>query len=118
MRAEKVVATSLASTAGIETLRVERGLRLIEPAEEGFNVYDLPNGVYGFTFAPGLKEVPVYGKRPYHSYEIQKLQNGEIHTIGFVTAAVFESMRGKEAVEALIFPEEWKESTVLVRVPD
>jgi hypothetical protein len=118
MRAEKVVATSIASTAAVETLRVERSLRVVEKEEEGFNVYDLPHGVYGFTFAPGLREVPLYSKRPYHSFEIHKLANGEIHTIGFVSPALHDALNGKAAVEALIFPDPWEESTILVSLSD
>jgi hypothetical protein len=118
MRAEKAVLSNVATTAGVEALRVERGLRIIKAEEEGSNIYVLPNGVYGFTFAPGLQEVPVYAKRPFHSFEIQRLTNGDIHTIGFVTAALAEAINGKEPVQGLIYPDPWQDSTVLVSLPD
>jgi hypothetical protein len=118
MRAQTVIATSAASTAEVERLRSDRGLRLIHASEEGFNVYDLPGGVYGFTYAPGLREVPMYAKRPYHSFEIQRLASGEIHTLGFVTAQEQAAMNGKEAAQAMLYPDPWNESTVLVSLPD
>ena len=118
MRAEKAELSNVATTAGVETLRNERKLRLVTKEEEGFNVYQLPNGVYGFTFAPGLQEVPLYSKRPFHSYEIQRLSNGEIHTIGFVTPAIAEAIKGKESTQALIFPDPFGDSTVLVSLSD
>ena len=69
MRAEKAELSNVATTAGVETLRNERKLRLVTKDEEGFNVYLLPNGVYGFTFAPGLQEVPLADQPRQVTYE-------------------------------------------------
>jgi hypothetical protein len=111
--------TDTSAAAELEQLRLERKLRPLTKPEEGTDIYHLPNGVFGYTYAPGLKEVPVYSKQHYHGFEIHKLSTGEVHVVGFVTPAEktqFES--AKTAVQAVVFPDRWKESTELISLPD
>lgn len=103
------------AAAGLEQLRSERKLRPLTKAEEGWDIHNLPNGLFGFTYAPGLKEVPVYSKQHYHGFEIQRLANGEIHVVGFVTAGEkAQFAAAKQAVQAVVYPDRWNESTELV----
>jgi hypothetical protein len=107
------------AASDLEQLRSERGLRALTKTEEGSDIYRLPNGVFGFSYAPGLKEVPVYSKQHYHGFEIHRLSNGEVHLIGFVTPEEKAQMAAATlAVQVMIFPEHWKESTELVSVAD
>lgn len=99
----------------IEQLRSERGLRALTSQEEGTDIYHLPNGVFGFTYAPGLKEVPVYSKQHYHGFEIHRLANGEVHVVGYVTPDESTKISSsKEAAQAVVFPEPWEKSTELI----
>ena len=107
------------ASAELEQLRSQRQLRTLTKEEEGSDIYKLPNGVWGFSYAPGLKEVPIYSKGHYHGFEIHRLSNGEVHVIGFVTPeekAQWSS--SKVAVKAAIYPERWEASTELVSVVD
>ena len=111
--------TADGGVAQLEALRSERKLRALTTTEEGTDIYHLPNGVFGFSYAPGLKEVPIYSKRHYHGFEIHRLSNGEVHVVGFVTPgekAQFES--SKQAVQVKIFPDPWEASTELISVAD
>ena len=111
--------TATAATAELEQLRSERSLRALTADEEGTDIYRLPDGVFGFTYAPGLKEVPVFSKRHYGGFEVHRQPGGKIHLVGFVTvdekAAISSS---KRAVQVVIFPASWEQSTELVSVVD
>jgi hypothetical protein len=105
----------------LEKLRADRGLRPLNKDEEGWNLYDLKGGVFGFTYAPGLKEVPVYSKQHYHGFEVHKLKTGEVHLIGFVSPADKAAVSAPTGtVQTAIFPQPWpdKDATELVSVAD
>ena len=111
--------TETTSAADLEELRSERRLRALTKEEEGSDIYHLPDGVYGFTYAPGLKEVPVYSKRHYGVFEIERLTNGEIHIVGFVTPTEKAQLgAATTAVQIVIFPASWDDSTELITLAD
>ena len=111
--------TETTSAADLEQLRSERRLRALTKEEEGSDIYLLPDGLYGFTYAPGLKEVPVYSKRHYGAFEIQRLNNGEVHIAGYVTPAEKAQIgTSPTAVQIVIFPASWGTSTELITLPD
>lgn len=98
-----------------EALRVERGLRVVASKEEGTDVFRLPDGVYGFTYAPAYKEMPIFAERRLHSFEVHRLKDGSVHLIGFVTPAMSEKILAKAAmVEAIMYPDSYPGSTELV----
>lgn len=77
----------------------------------------LPNGVYGFTYAPSQDEMPVFANKSYHCFEIHKLEDGGLHLVGYVKpeeAAALEV--GKANIEVLLYPDAWRESNQLVSV--
>ena len=103
----------------LEQLRSEHRVRALTKEEEGFNIYHLPDGVYGFTYAPGLKEVPVYSKPHYQIFEVHKLAGGSVHLVGFVTPGDKARIDGaKEAIQAVIYPDRWEAATELVSIAD
>ncbi|HEV2689415.1 MAG TPA: hypothetical protein VGV35_12705, partial [Bryobacteraceae bacterium] len=62
-----------------ETLRARHQVRPLRPEEEGFAVERLAPGVYGFTYAPGQDEVPIFAHASYHSFEIHKLADQTVY---------------------------------------
>ncbi len=73
------------NTPEIEAMRALHQVKLVEEAQEGTGIADLPNGRYGFTWAP-QSESPLFRKQGYQSFEIHKAATGEIHIMGFITA--------------------------------
>lgn len=78
----------------------------------------LPNGVYGFTYAPGQPEVPLFSRQGYHSFEVHKASDGTEYVLGFVTqieASDLEASQGGAAIR--LFPSPWETSQSFVSVP-
>ncbi len=72
----RVVYSDTKATADQETLRTVHRVRLVEDAEEGTGVNALPDGIYGFTYSPGLPNAPLFAVRRYRSFETHKLASG------------------------------------------
>ena len=79
----RVVYTDTKDTADQEALRIAHQVRLVAEAEEGNSVSNLPGGVYGYTYSPGLTQAPLFAVRRYRSYETHKLPSGDVFVIGF-----------------------------------
>jgi hypothetical protein len=79
----RVAYTDIVDTADQERLRRAHGVRLVTEAEEGTGVNQLPDGVYGFTYSPGLPNAPLFAVKRYRSYEIHKRAGGEALVIAF-----------------------------------
>jgi hypothetical protein len=69
----------------IGVMRALHQVQLVNEADEGAAATDLPNGTYGFTWAP-QSEAPLFRTQGYQSFEIHKAAGGEIYLIGFITA--------------------------------
>src|SRR5277367_559002 len=69
----------------LQDLRTRHQVRALTPEEEGTAIAVLPSGVYGFTYAPGQPEVPLFSKNSYHSFEMHKAADGTEYVLGFVT---------------------------------
>ena len=82
----RVTYSDQTATADQESLRVVHQVRLVNTAEEGTGVNALPNGVYGFTYSPGLPNAPLFAVRRYRSFETHKLPGGDVFVIGFAKA--------------------------------
>jgi hypothetical protein len=109
--------TASADRADRVGLRDSHGVRLVEAGEEGGAAERLPNGVYGFTYAPQEAAVPLFGKQSWHSFEIHKLADGALHLVGFVSPADSRFIESGEHVEATVYPDPWEEATTLVSIP-
>lgn len=81
----RVVYTEFRSNADQDALRIAHQVRPVNADEEGYGVNNLPGGVYGFTYSPGLPNAPLFAMRRYRSYETHKLPSGEVFIIGFTT---------------------------------
>lgn len=114
----RVVYTDTPATADQETLRTVHDVRLVAPEEEGSGVNALPGGVYGFTYAPGLANAPLFATRRYRSYEIHKLASGDVFIVAFATrdaAAQLSSTAADATIQ--VQPEPDAEASTLVTVP-
>ena len=98
-------------------LRAARRLRPVTEAEEGLSTAKLPNGVYGFAYAPQEAAIPLFGKKSWHSFEMHKLDDGSEHLAGFVTPEQAGWIRSGEHVEVTLFPDPWEDATEVVSVP-
>jgi hypothetical protein len=114
----RVVYTDTPATADQETLRTVHGVRLVTTAEEGSGVNALPGGVYGYTYAPGLPNAPLFATRRYRSYEIHKLASGDVFIVAFATrdaAAQLSSTTADATIQ--VQPEPDAEAATLVTIP-
>ena len=101
----------------LEALRAAHNVRPLEPDEGGSAVAHLPNGVYGFTYAPGQPEVPLFSKQGYHSFEVHKTADGTEHVLGFVTQLEAADLdTAKEGAAIRLFPSPWQNSQSFVSV--
>jgi len=113
----RVTYTNTPSTADQESLRKAGGVRLVTAQEEGSGVNVLPDGVYGYTYSPGLHNAPLFATRRFRSYEIHRV-DGEVFIVGFVTAKAAEDLTtAAEDVTVNVHPEPDDNMAVLVKVP-
>jgi hypothetical protein len=113
-----MTASPASQSAELEALRASHKVRELKPEEEGSAAAALPPGVYGFTYAPGQPEVPLFSKHNYHSFEIHKMADGAEYLIGFVTSAeATDIAAAKEGAAIRLFPAPWENSLSLVSVP-
>lgn len=114
----RVVYSDTKATADQETLRTVHRVRLVSDGEEGTGVNALPDGVYGFTYSPGLPNAPLFSVRRYRSFETHKLASGEVFIIGFVTREASGQMTSSNGdVLVQIQPEPEGGADTLVAVP-
>jgi hypothetical protein len=101
----------------LEQLRAAHHLRALTQEEEGTAVDRLPNGIYGYAYAPAEAAIPLFAKKSWHSFEMHKRPDASLHLLGFVTAKEAEQLRQSSPGEAVVFPDPWENSTELVSVP-
>ncbi|HYP27352.1 MAG TPA: hypothetical protein VE262_11590 [Blastocatellia bacterium] len=104
-------------SAGVEHLRAANKVRLIDDSERGFGIARLPNGVYGFTYAP-QQESPLFAQKSFHSFEMHKLADGSVHLVGFVTEEEASKLASSEEYfDVDLYPDAWESSAKAVSVP-
>jgi hypothetical protein len=114
----RVVYTNTPSTADQESLRVSHGVRVVTDAEEGSGVNTLPNGVYGFTYSPGLPNAPLFATRRYRSYEIHRVAADEVYVVGFITREASQALSSSLTdVTIQLQPEPDGEASTLAKIP-
>ena len=114
----RLIYTNIADAPGQEQLRTSHCVRTVTSSEEGTGVNELPGGVYGFTYSPGLPNAPLFSVRRYRSYEIHKLANGATFVVAFAdeeTARQIGAAAGAATVR--VQPEPSDAAPVLVEVP-
>jgi hypothetical protein len=113
----RVVYENTVSTVDQEALRVAHQVRVVADAEEGTGVNALPGGVYGYTYAPGLANAPLFAVRRYRSFETHKLPSGEVFVIGFATpetARALSTATGELTVQVHAQPEGTHDTLVTI----
>ena len=106
------------ATADQESLRGAHQVRIVTDAEEGNGVNNLPGGVYGFTYSPGLPNAPLFAARRYRSYETHKLPSGDVFVIGFAKAdSARELSTATEEMTLQIHPQPEGDYGTLVTIP-
>jgi hypothetical protein len=114
----RVVYTKTTSTDAQVALRAEHRLRVVTAEEEGTGVDALPDGVYGFTYSPGLAAAPLFAVKRFRNYETHKRFDGETHLLGFVTEAEAERIAANsETVPVEIRPDPTADAATLVALP-
>ena len=100
-----------------EQLRSQHKLRPLRNEEEGVGITKLPNGVYGFTYAPAT-ETPLFVRKSYHSFEVHKTSNGAAHMLAFVAPADAQRIRAEEdEIDVTVYPDPYETATELVVIP-
>jgi hypothetical protein len=114
----RVVYTETKDTADQEALRIAHQVRLVGEAEEGNSVSNLPGGVYGYTYSPGLPGAPLFAVRRYRSYETHKLPSGDVYVIGFAKSDVARTLStATEEMTLQIHPQPEGDYATLVTIP-
>ncbi len=114
----RVVYTDTKDTADQEALRIAHQVRLVSSPEEGTSVSNLPGGVYGYTYSPGLTGAPLFAVRRYRSYETHKLPSGDVFVIGFAKSDVARALStASEEMTLQIHPQPEGEYQTLVTIP-
>lgn len=113
----RVVYSDIQATAAQETLRGKHGVRIVADVEEGTGLNALPDGVYGYTYSPGLPNAPLFAVRRFRSYETHKVA-GDAFIIGFVTDDLARELDTAETELSLqVQPDPDQDSDTLVAVP-
>ena len=100
-----------------EALRERHQVRLITEAEEGVGSDRLPDGVYGFAYAPGALTFPLFCRHTYQSYEVHKLRGGTLCLVGFLpteTASQIETAKDALPIRLLADPQDGARAPVTI----
>ena len=114
----RLIYTNIADTREQAQLRTTHGVRTVTDREEGTGVNELPGGVYGFTYSPGLPNAPLFSVKRYRSYEIHKLVSGATLVVAFADQETARQI-GSTGVDATVRvqPEPNDAAPVLVEIP-
>jgi len=115
----RVTYTNTPDRADQEQLRIAHAVRLVRGTEEGTGVNALPEGVYGFTYSPGLPNAPLFAVRRYRSYEMHKVPGGEVFVIAYADADTARQIASPSTSSgaARVHPEPAAEAGELVTIP-
>jgi hypothetical protein len=106
-----------ASDVQADALRARNKVRLVEDKEEGLGVDHLPNGVYGFSYAP-QQGTPLFGQKMFRNFEVHKLADGAVHIVGFVTEKEYTQLSlSNDPIELKLYPDPYEESVKAASVP-
>jgi hypothetical protein len=100
-----------------EALRRRHGLTLVSEQDDGTGIHRLPEGVFGFTYAPCLSDSPLFRKTGLRAFEVHK-HSGDEFVIGFVDPASAEKLKSSaEPFELDLFPGPEATASQMVEVP-
>lgn len=100
-----------------ESLRKKNGVTLVDDSQDGTGLHRLPDGVYGFTYAPGMSDSPLFRKSGSRTFEIHK-HGGNEFLIGYLTADETQKLKAAPGdVELMLYPTPEGDAKNLVEVP-
>lgn len=99
-----------------ESIRKKNGVALVSEAQDGTGLHRLPQGVYGFTYAPAMSDSPLFRKSGSRTFEVHKCGGNEF-LIGYLTAADAARLNGRDTIDLLVYPAPEGASSVLAEVP-
>ncbi len=100
-----------------EELRRLHGVRLVQGEEDGLGVHRQPEGVYGFTYSPGIKDTPLFSWRGEFTFEVMKIKGGEVLLTGFVKLELAATIRAGQECEVDLYPAPREGATEHVALP-
>jgi hypothetical protein len=100
-----------------QPLREKHQVRLLHDPEDGTGLLRLPNGVYGYTYAPAVGEAPLFHQYKYQSFEVHKLGDGTVVLIGFVTPENAARIAASEPVKLRLLPDPTDQASTIVALP-
>jgi len=100
----------------LETLRRKHQLRPLTELEDGTNIQDLPNGIYGFSMC---RIVSLSARRgTTHSLEIHKHHDGIVYYVGYASDKHIRKYLAREMnFHILTFPYSWERTSTLFEIP-
>ena len=99
-------------------LRAKHQVRSLTDREDGTGLHRLPNGVCGFTYAPGPRDAPLFRTPRPHTFEVHKLADGKVMLVGYVAPEVAARIENDpQLVEVRLFPAPRNEANTLVSLP-
>jgi hypothetical protein len=101
----------------VEDLRQKHQVRLVNEQEEGSGVDRLPNGVYGYTYAPGVDQAPLFQQPKFQSFEVHKLADGAVAIVGYVSPEIAAKIEGFEPLKFRLLPEPAGPASTAVALP-
>jgi hypothetical protein len=114
----RVTYTNTPDRVDQEEIRASHRVRLVSEREEGTGVNALPDGVYGFTYSPGLPNAPLFAVRRFRSYETHKLPGGDVFVIAYAEPDVARQIAGATGEMTMrVHSEPDRERSVLVKIP-
>ena len=100
-----------------DSLRKKNGVSLVSEAQDGTGLHRLPQGVYGFTYAPCMSDSPLFRKGASRTFEVHK-HSGNEFLIGYLTEEGARQLQSATAaVELMVHPGSEGEAKTLVEVP-
>jgi len=101
-----------------EGLRALHQVRSLTDAEDGNGIHRLPGGVYGFTYAPGLPDTPLFREIRRHCFEVHKLGDDSVALVGFLSQELAERLEtGLESMSLELVPDAGEQASTLVSIP-
>ncbi len=111
--------TAAATATTRESLRQTNAVGLISTEQEGYSRRRVPNGVYGFTDAPGTPDAGLFRKQGLLNYEVHKLPSGATHWLVYVTAEQAAVLARNEGThDFFLYPEAYGEARQLISLAE
>jgi hypothetical protein len=99
-------------------LRSKHDVRGLADSEDGVGVHRQVGGVFGFTYAVGRPDMPLFVQRRSRSYEVHKLVDGTVLIVGYLTPDEAMKLEGPgERCSMHLFPDPTESASRLVGVP-